>query len=124
MSSLLTHKYLTALADENGLVTVSNADLAHRASKTEGAVGQHLDLLERQGVIRRSDKSRNRIIEVLQPAKNIPDWVRTDCIQEPITRARRACLHCGNDFDSEWIGNRLCPACKDSAPFQGGSFAA
>lgn len=36
-------------------------------------------------------------------------------------RAIRTCLTCGRDFDSEWIGNRMCRDCKAST--KGGGIA-
>ena len=30
---------------------------------------------------------------------------------------QRRCLHCGNDFASEHIGNRICPTCLVDGPF-------
>jgi hypothetical protein len=32
-------------------------------------------------------------------------------------RAWRRCLHCGLPFDSEHVGNRLCPTCLVEGPF-------
>jgi hypothetical protein len=31
--------------------------------------------------------------------------------------ARRRCLHCDHPFDSEHIGNRICPICLIDGPF-------
>lgn len=30
----------------------------------------------------------------------------------PAERTKRKCLSCGTDFQSEWMGNRVCDSCK------------
>ena len=34
--------------------------------------------------------------------------------------ARRKCLGCGSEFNSEWEGNRLCRPCKNSRMYRSG----
>jgi predicted Zn-ribbon and HTH transcriptional regulator len=31
---------------------------------------------------------------------------------------KRTCLSCGQKFDSEWVGNRMCPECKKAQQMQ------
>ena len=34
-------------------------------------------------------------------------------------KQKRPCLSCGNKFDSEWIGQRVCDSCKGTAAWKG-----
>ena len=33
-------------------------------------------------------------------------------VPEHHVAAERSCLRCGNDFDSTWSGDRVCPRCR------------
>ena len=33
--------------------------------------------------------------------------------------AKRTCLYCQKEFQSEWTGNRLCKKCKNLSEFSG-----
>ena len=123
MTANLTHKYLTAMAGLGRIVKASNEDIAEVSGKSAGAVGQHLNVLESRGVIRRSGSRRGRIIHVVEPARNIPEWIYMECIPEPSTVSERTCLHCGDSFKSEWIGNRVCGRCKDTRTYRDASWA-
>ncbi len=35
-------------------------------------------------------------------------------------RARRRCLRCETDFDSAWVGERICPHCKSTSAWRSG----
>ena len=37
------------------------------------------------------------------------------------TAAERRCLHCGTLFQSQWVGERVCRRCKDSANWREGA---
>lgn len=70
--------------------------IARRVGVTRLGVESKLAKLRRTGVVLARRRSR------IDPAP---------------ARARRACLHCGHDFDSEHVGNRLCPTCLVDGPF-------
>ena len=36
----------------------------------------------------------------------------------PEERMKRKCLCCKKEFMSDWIGNRICPKCKDTANYK------
>ena len=44
---------------------------------------------------------------------------RTD--QADPERRQRICLSCRGTFDSAWVGERICPRCKGSSVWRGGS---
>ena len=75
---------------------LSAPEIADRLGATRYAIESKLAKLRRAGVA--LDRRRRR--KMIQPA-----------------RAIRRCLYCANDFASEHVGNRLCPACLDDGPF-------
>jgi hypothetical protein len=84
---------LTRLWNEGRAV----AEIAHRMRLSRAAVESKLAKLRRAGraVPRRRPKPPTR----------------------PRGAAMRRCLHCGRDFASEHVGNRICPACLADGPF-------
>jgi len=123
MTANLTHKYLTAMAGLGRIVKASNEDIAEVSGKSAGAVGQHLNVLESRGVIRRSGSRRGRIIHVVEPARNIPEWIYEECVVEPSTVAERTCLTCRKPFKSTWVGHRRCNDCKGLQSYKDSSWA-
>lgn len=49
------------------------------------------------------------------------DCPEADLEARPSTAAERRCLHCGNVFQSAWVGERVCRRCKDSANWREGT---
>ena len=37
------------------------------------------------------------------------------------SKKTRRCLSCGNPFESEWVGNRVCKKCKDTTAWKSGN---
>ncbi len=45
--------------------------------------------------------------------------VRRLCGLPPLRATRRMCLCCGETFNSEYIGHRMCPPCRYYSPGEG-----
>jgi hypothetical protein len=76
--------------------------------------GQHAPAIARRlGVTRHSIESK---LAKLRRA-GAPLARRRSRLEAANPRAVRRCLHCGQGFPSEHVGNRICPTCLIDGPF-------
>jgi hypothetical protein len=67
--------------------------------------------------------NRNNISFVGRPVEPKTSGNRLRSPEQPDARAKRKCLGCATEFDSRWVGNRLCKQCAGAAVRKSGAMA-
>jgi len=128
----LIHQAITVLANPNyigsanmclrGRVKCTNMQIADLADVDESKVFLLLPELVEEGSIRVYGNGRARELVIVKPPLTIPDSMYRR-LNKKNTVAKRTCLHCGDSFKSEWVGNRVCGRCKDTRTYKDASWA-
>lgn len=128
----VVHQAIAILANPNyvsgdtallrGKTDATNDRIADVCGVPPDGVGRAIAQLLDSGVLVRGGNSRCRILRMTRGPSTIP-IVMARNVDQTNTAASRKCLKCRREFESTWVGNRVCGSCKETREFRDAEWA-